>query len=433
PGAPPALKRPRLADLAQAASGAEEEAQAASGAQAAGPGVAREAAGSGADGGARANAPAAASAGAQSAAAPLTSQPGGRVASRSVASQAMGSATGAATGSGRAASSGLGGALGRRRPCGFRSVGNSCYVNSLLQALFPLAPAQRMIAATLGALGDEPEEGLFDLLRQGNKLAGTAIAAWRARGALEPELFAGWRNGEQEDAQEFLQLNLLQNDGSELADLCRGVDWPRLSSPDCPASRDATGAEPFAILSLPLAVADGRRASASARAALADYIEAPCPVEVGDWQCPCAGFLAHRASVLKTHRVTCFPEILLLHLVRWDSFGRAAPHPVAADAVLEARGPDSVGIFSLKAAVVRRGATARKGRYCAFAKYNGTWWLCDDDASRVATEAEIAFFGGGQGAAALTKVYLAFYERLDSAAPLPAQGRLVAEASDAAL
>ncbi|CAK0836637.1 unnamed protein product [Prorocentrum cordatum] len=393
PRAPPALKRPRLADLAQAA-------------------------GSGADGGARANAPAAAS---------------GRLASRSVASQAMGSATGAATGSGRAASSGPGGALGRRRPCGFRSVGNSCYMNSLLQALFPLAPAQRMIAATLGALGDEPEEGLFDLLRQGNKLVGTAIAAWRARGALEPELFLDWHNGEQEDAQEFLQLNLLQNDGPELADLCRGIDWPRLSRPACPASRDATGAEPFTILSLPLVAADGRRAFASVRTALADYIEAPYLVEVDDWQCPCAGFVAHRASVLKTHRITCVQEILLLHLVRWDSFGRAVPHPVAADAVLEVRGPDSVGIFSLKAVVVHRGATTRKGHYCAFAKYDGTWWLYDDDASRVATEAEIAFFGSGQGAAALTKVHLACYERLDSAAPLPAQGRLVVEASDAAL
>ena len=262
---------------------------------------------------------------------------------------------------------------------------------------------------------------------------GTAIAARRGSGAIVPELFLEWHNDEQEDAQEFLQLNMLQNDGPELADLCRGRNWPLLSCPVCEQSRNAQGVERFTILSLLLVDQSGSRAFSSVGSALNYYIESPMPVEVEDWRCRCSGFAARRAEVLKTHRITHFPEILLIHLVRWNNLGRVVAHAVSADLSLAVRGASGVATFSLKAVVVHAGATARQGHYYTFAKHDGTWWLYDDAVSRVASPSEIAFVTRGDGASVRRKIYLAFYERVSLVAAPPAQGPVIEAASSAAL
>ncbi|CAK0833427.1 unnamed protein product [Prorocentrum cordatum] len=266
----------------------------------------------------------------------------------------------------------------RRRPCAFVNARQSCYMNSLLQALFPLVPVRRAVQTALGALGPAPEEGLAELFYRGNKLVGAAIAAHNPIRAIVPNLFMDRHRDRQEDAREFLQLNLLQNDGPLLADLCRGRDAPPLSCPTCPTSRNSSGAEPFALLSLPLVGAGGLLTFLSVRAALAACLDDPFPVQVDDWQCECSGLALRRAEVLKTHRIADFPEILLINLScagsRRSTWSRARSRPTTSS-------------------------------------------RC------VALGDEVAFFLNGQGASAGEKIYLAFYERAERAAARPAQGR----------
>ena len=118
-------------------------------------------------------------------------------------------------------------------------------------------------------------------------------------------------------------------------------------------------------------------------------------VEHAGWKCNTPACIAagqHRASPLKSIRMTKLPTVMIVQLVRWhyDQEGGSVTisHAVRPEHALTVGGTR----YQLCSVVSHNGPRATAGHYIAFACHRGRWWLYDDEHSREATDAETTTF-----------------------------------------
>ena len=139
----------------------------------------------------------------------------------------------------------------------FRNVGNSCYINSILQALFAVPPVQRLYESE--DLNCDFSEGMRrDDGRNDGDIACARVyrearAAARRGEPMKPQVFLDlFYKGNQDDASTFLQLFLDSSHcfAPRLMELFQGRDRPLSKCGACGQTRDLTGVEDLTTLSV---------------------------------------------------------------------------------------------------------------------------------------------------------------------------------------
>jgi len=271
------------------------------------------------------------------------------------------------------------------------NVGNSCYVNAILQAIFSLEITIEFCDLGVDDSGDGKLVATFNQTQEGR--------------AFRPVRFLDDHHQNQQDAHEFLQRKILY-EALTWAALCSGADVPRLLCSHCGKRGRFAAREEFCSLSMPLSAPDGS-VYTTALAALTAYMGARQVVELDDWTCAaeaCASRGAGAGYPMKTTNIEKWPNILILHLLRWTATGELVQHAVAPDLYLTIRRTE----YALRAVVTHEGVTPQSGHYIAFAARAGRWHVCSDENIRLATQSEmISFVRSGN----VGHTYLLFYEK----------------------
>ena len=238
----------------------------------------------------------------------------------------------------------------------------------------------------------------------------------------------------QEDVMEFLLDSVLNSDqehAPRLSQACAGLDAPKLVCPHCAWER-AAAPEAFTSISLPLR-RENSSLVGSVQEALHAYLE-PEPVSV-DWccqneDCPLYNDVDRRPH--KRHRISIHPQVLVLHLKRWQTEVRrdgrvrihALRHAVTPERRITLQGHD----YQLKSIVCHLGDSIEHGHYTCFMNFpavGGAWWYYNDTERRLAAESELA-------TSTRQKSYVLFYEKLGSGEPLSAASASGSAASSSA-
>jgi len=314
---------------------------------------------------------------------------------------------------------------GRAVGVGLTNLGNSCFLNAVLQALAHTPPLSNALLARRGdCCGSEACAHCLLTAQVAASLAPGAASpsAPRALFRALPSLARTLTCGRQEDAHEFLRALLDAADRGRRAGLVgagrpppptwateveaafRGTLRSRVTCGRCGAASDTL--DPF----LDLALDPGPGDIAACLRAWA----APETLAGGDaYACGRCGPVPAAAKALA---VSSPPAALVLTLKRFKGlYGKDARHVALGEtltlppAVLaSADGPPPT--YSLDAVVVHSGSSAASGHYYAFVRgRGGRWWRADDswvspvDAGTVLSSCAYMLFyvhDGGKAAAA---------------------------------
>ena len=311
-----------------------------------------------------------------------------------------------------------------QRPRAFRNLGSSCYMNATLHALFGSASVRRVLRGlwdgtpdslrmalrdiVVGADGSEamrPRETDFSRCSDDVRLAvifHTCLEPPRAQPLIPCLLTDRYYRGEQEDAQEFLQTAFLQNEAGDVARLFRGDQQYWMQCRACGHQTVQGPTTPFTVLQLPVTSTDGFQHFDCVQQAM-DYHLSP---EVMDaayrFECEDCGSAVPPARVM---RVEQHPQVLALHLRRWNPVQLDAPysHVVVPDAHITVSGTS----YALAGFACHLGNSNRCGHYTAVMRYPDAasqWWFYDDTRVMLAKEHH-------RRTEVDKKLYLAFYER----------------------
>ena len=281
---------------------------------------------------------------------------------------------------------------------GFANVGNTCFVNALLQVLLRL-PA---VAVWLyhHAAGCVDGAGCLACL------VWRSLAALGKRPAIAPALagtlseiprLASFADGGQHDMEEFCTrlLDALRDDEVSAG---RCADWPGVASAGgrcchvdrlfgfvreqrrrCLACGDAavTTVLQDSGLVVHLPVPEKGDAGRVWTATELYYCSA-APSDVDLFCCACGRDTAHRVQA----HVATQPNVLLLHVGRRrGGEGVRSRHAVQPEVVLTLPGHDR---YELAAVVYHAGRSANRGHYyCVSRCHDGRWWRFDDATVRV--------------------------------------------------
>ena len=334
---------------------------------------------------------------------------------------------------------------------GLENFGNTCYANSVLQALYFCKPFREGLLDYYERLPDTHEENLltclgelfFEIASQKKRTGVYSPKRFIARLKRDNELFRSFMH---QDAHEFFNYTL--NECCEILE--REARAARDQDPAAdPASDDAESrAQPKittwiheifqghltneteclwcenvtrrdeAFLDLSLDVEQNASVSACLRQFSSDELLA----NRDKFQCDKCGGLqeAHKRMVLKSA-----PSVLALHLKRFkyiESAGRHSklmhrvvfPQELRLDTLSEgASAEQKDASYDLFAIVVHVGSGPNHGHYVSLVKSHGQWLTYDDDAVDIAEEADVMRLYGNtrENQGSSEQGYILFYQR----------------------
>ena len=267
-----------------------------------------------------------------------------------------------------------------------RNVGNSCFINSTLQALFCLGSVRECISKSEFA-----DELLIRVMQEAIR---TPSAVY------EPRIVVGSAEcykGVQDDAHVFYLTLLRRLGGGLRSKLFAGSIASRFACGTC-SDESFSASEDIVSLSVSLLDDHGGLLTTTS-AALTNYSKC-----VRGVQKECCSFVCKGASrsVSKSTIVLSTPEILVLQLKRWSSDGALLAHRVSADDVVEFGGRS----YRLRSIVYHEGRSPAAGHYYSLCSYRDestrhfAWWCYND--SVVSSSCQDAISGN---------TYLVIYER----------------------
>ncbi|EIW71561.1 hypothetical protein TREMEDRAFT_22545, partial [Tremella mesenterica DSM 1558] len=328
---------------------------------------------------------------------------------------------------------------------GLENFGNTCYCNSVLQALYACQPLRQFIEAypdvpaPISPLGPPPGSSLFAPLTPSASV-GSPVTS-KSRGVVRPddllktvkkenEMFRGMS---QQDAHEFLGwlLNHVAEDVERVDkhlraegraptmakghgktfvhNLFEGVltNETRCLSCEMTSSRD----ESFLDLSIDI------EQHTSVTACLRQFSASEMLCQKNKFYCDSCCGLQEAEKRMKIKRL---PNVLALHLKRFkyqESLGRytklfyRVPFPLELrlpNTSDDAENPDR--LYELFAVVVHIGNGPHHGHYVAMVRSAGRWVMCDDENVEPIEEKDIyRYFGDYPSGAG----YVLFYQAVD--------------------
>ena len=315
-------------------------------------------------------------------------------------------------------------AASAQRPRAFRNLGNSCYVNATLIALFGLGSLRRVLrglwdrtspsqrdalrAVVLGAEGSEaarPRETDFARCSDDVRLAvifHVCCEPPRAEPLIPCLLTDRYYRAAQEDAHEFLCTAFLRSLDGDLARLFRGRQRYYLRCRGCGHLCVHGSTDPFTVVQLPVVAADGSQQFSSVQAAMDCHLEPELLDAAFHFRCESCGSTEPPARYM---RFAEHPQVLAIQLKRWNPGNLHEPyaHVVVPDAQLTVTGTR----YALAGFVCHIGNRIRFGHYTAVMRNpdaTNEWWFYDDSLVMLAKDEHRRTQPG-------KKLYIAFYER----------------------
>ena len=336
---------------------------------------------------------------------------------------------------------------------GLENFGNTCYANSVLQALYFCKPFRERLIAHHASLAKDHEENLLTVL---GELFSEISSQKKRTGVLAPRRFIQrlkrdnelFRSFMHQDAHEFFMFTL--NECCEILEReARSKREKEEGGAGAPASPSPSGSPPITtwihdvfqghltnqtkclwcenvtsreecFLDLSLDVEQNSSLASCLRAFSDDEL-----LDARDkFQCDACGGLqeAHKRMLVKTA-----PRVLALHLKRFkyvEALGRHSKlmHRVAFprelkldDRVLAPDAPvaEHDATYRLFAVVVHLGSGPNHGHYVCLVRSHGQWLTYDDDVVDLADEDDLARLYGNasERAAGNEHGYILFYQR----------------------
>jgi ubiquitin carboxyl-terminal hydrolase 12/46 len=327
---------------------------------------------------------------------------------------------------------------------GLENFGNTCYANSVLQALYFCKPFRHAILEYHESLPKDHDESLLTAL---GDLFSSISNQKKRTGVFSPKRFIErlkkdnviFNSYMHQDAHEF--FNFVVNECCEVLVKQHRKEHPTpegeptkpvktwiheifegglTNQTQCLWCENVTSRhEAFMDLSLDI------EQNASVSACLKQFSSNELLASQDKFQCDACGGLqeAHKRMLVKSS-----PKVLALHLKRFkylESLGRHAKlmHRVVFPSELkipnmeeEAEGQDAP--YQLFAVVVHVGSGPNHGHYVCLVKSHGQWLTYDDDTvERMDDEGMNNFFGSTRehGGGNTEHGYILFYERVDGA------------------
>lgn len=306
-----------------------------------------------------------------------------------------------------------------RGVCGLVNLVNTCYMNSLLQALLSCSPLRTELLRDAPPVTIEQCQTLWDDVAEVSfpnalqMLAGVMWSGEYARVAPVCMQDAVWKHipafqcYKEQDAQELL-MRLLLTLHRRQRGVFKGCAQYEYSCDAC-GGRYARGLEPFFQLTFPPAVesrAYHNRKEPPAECSLEDCLQPLfTPSDLDEFRCPLEG-CGESGQITRVYRVVEAPQVMCLNLKRFcepSAKGRRAKNDAAVRFPLE--GLELSGSsYRLRATVLHHGPAMGKGHYSCYALNDEAeaWYhFNDEDVQQVGPEEVME-----------AEAYMLFYERM---------------------
>lgn len=313
----------------------------------------------------------------------------------------------------------------RNPVAGLTNLGNTCYMNSVLQALYTSRELRDFVISCLES-GGQLYTALSRLFKDmtSNRTAYVNPSSFRSTFIQYESKFRGY---EQQDAQEFLRylINGLHDelnkakcrpkrqlvepkssqeawnsyreriDDSKLIELFVGQFSSVIKCTDC--GNESTCWDPFWDLSLAV---PRYRSRVDIEECLAAFTEQE--TLDGNEQPFCSSCKKHRRST-KRLSIVRSPKILIIHLKKFSNDGYKLSSDINVNQTITI---DSKR-YELYACVCHHGFSSRSGHYTAYCQYDSKWYHLNDEKVKDATDSF--------SMSTLKDAYVLFYRQQESA------------------